>query len=209
MFMPIFTCVQTLWTLSYLSRPCGHPVYMCVCVWVDAQDLRRKAARLISAKTALAARVDSFHESLDGKVGDDLRLEMEGKFDKWQEPPPVKLVKPLPAPIDQAHKRRGGRRSAVGVMVTSHCFNFPCIPVVCRMLNIFGWFQHDRWMCDICHVWFLYFDATVDHCCHAHHLHCHIVTTDYPLCHVLCFSVVATCFIRLPPPLVVVTREYL
>lgn len=74
-------------------------------------DLRRKAARQVSAKCALAARVDSFHESIDGKVGIDLRAEVEGKFDKWQEPPPVKTVKPLPAPIDQARKKRGGRRA--------------------------------------------------------------------------------------------------
>lgn len=33
------------------------------------QDLRRKAARLVAAKCTLAARVDSFHESHDGKVG--------------------------------------------------------------------------------------------------------------------------------------------
>lgn len=32
------------------------------------QDLRRKAARLVAAKCTLASRVDSFHESSDGKV---------------------------------------------------------------------------------------------------------------------------------------------
>lgn len=32
------------------------------------QDLRRKAARLVAAKCTLAARVDSFHESSEGKV---------------------------------------------------------------------------------------------------------------------------------------------
>ncbi|KAG8140503.1 putative U4-U6 small nuclear ribonucleoprotein [Naja naja] len=32
------------------------------------------------------------------------------KFDKWQEPPPVKQVKPLPAPLDGQRKKRGGRR---------------------------------------------------------------------------------------------------
>lgn len=74
-------------------------------------DLRRKASRQVAAKTALAARVDSFHESVAGKVGEDLRSEIEGKFDKWQEPPPVKMVKPLPAPIDQPRKKRGGRRA--------------------------------------------------------------------------------------------------
>lgn len=74
------------------------------------KDLRRKAARLVAAKCALAARVDSFHENLTGKAGMDLRAEVESKFDKWQEPPPVKTVKPLPAPIDQPRKKRGGRR---------------------------------------------------------------------------------------------------
>lgn len=74
-------------------------------------DLRRKAARLVAAKCALAARVDSFHENLTGKAGMDLRAEVESKFDKWQEPPPVKTVKPLPAPIDQPRKKRGGRRA--------------------------------------------------------------------------------------------------
>ncbi|MGH0173939.1 UNVERIFIED_CONTAM: hypothetical protein FKN15_066466 [Acipenser sinensis] len=76
----------------------------------DGKDLRRKAARLVSAKCTLAARVDSFHESTDGKVGYDLKEEIERKFDKWQEPPPVKQVKPLPAPLDGQRKKRGGRR---------------------------------------------------------------------------------------------------
>ncbi|CAL1294852.1 unnamed protein product [Larinioides sclopetarius] len=73
-------------------------------------DLRRKAARLVAAKCALAARVDGFHESPDGQVGHSLREDIERKLDKLQEPPPVKQVKPLPAPIDQPHKKRGGRR---------------------------------------------------------------------------------------------------
>uniref|UniRef100_G1R345 U4/U6 small nuclear ribonucleoprotein Prp31 n=1 Tax=Nomascus leucogenys TaxID=61853 RepID=G1R345_NOMLE len=73
-------------------------------------DLRRKAARLVAAKCTLAARVDSFHESTEGKVGYELKDEIERKFDKWQEPPPVKQVKPLPAPLDGQRKKRGGRR---------------------------------------------------------------------------------------------------
>uniref|UniRef100_V9KSA3 U4/U6 small nuclear ribonucleoprotein Prp31 n=1 Tax=Callorhinchus milii TaxID=7868 RepID=V9KSA3_CALMI len=73
-------------------------------------DLRKKAARLVAAKCTLAARVDSFHESSVGKVGYELKEEIERKFDKWQEPPPVKQVKPLPAPLDGQRKKRGGRR---------------------------------------------------------------------------------------------------
>uniref|UniRef100_A0A2R5LN05 U4/U6 small nuclear ribonucleoprotein Prp31 n=1 Tax=Ornithodoros turicata TaxID=34597 RepID=A0A2R5LN05_9ACAR len=74
------------------------------------QDLRRKAARLLAGKCVLAARVDSFHESADGTVGRSLKEEVERKLDKLQEPPPVKQVKPLPPPIDQSRKKRGGRR---------------------------------------------------------------------------------------------------
>ncbi|KAG8195221.1 hypothetical protein JTE90_027962 [Oedothorax gibbosus] len=70
-------------------------------------DLKRKAARLVAAKCAIAARVDGFHECADGSVGESMREDIERKLDKLQEPPPVK---PLPAPIDQAHKKRGGRR---------------------------------------------------------------------------------------------------
>ncbi|NXN97674.1 PRP31 protein, partial [Rhinopomastus cyanomelas] len=73
-------------------------------------DLRRKAARLVAAKVTLAARVDSFHESPDGKVGFDLKEQLERRFDRWQEPPPGKTVKPLPAPLDGQRKKRGGRR---------------------------------------------------------------------------------------------------
>uniref|UniRef100_A0A7N8WZ50 U4/U6 small nuclear ribonucleoprotein Prp31 n=1 Tax=Mastacembelus armatus TaxID=205130 RepID=A0A7N8WZ50_9TELE len=85
-------------------------IYHCDVVQSLPPDLRRKAARLVAAKCTLAARVDSFHESSDGKVGYDLKEEIERKFDKWQEPPPVKQVKPLPAPLDGQRKKRGGRR---------------------------------------------------------------------------------------------------
>uniref|UniRef100_I3JHF2 U4/U6 small nuclear ribonucleoprotein Prp31 n=2 Tax=Oreochromis TaxID=8139 RepID=I3JHF2_ORENI len=85
-------------------------IYHCDVVQSLPPDLRRKAARLVASKCTLAARVDSFHESPDGKVGYDLKEEIERKFDKWQEPPPVKQVKPLPAPLDGQRKKRGGRR---------------------------------------------------------------------------------------------------
>uniref|UniRef100_A0A671K9U5 U4/U6 small nuclear ribonucleoprotein Prp31 n=1 Tax=Sinocyclocheilus anshuiensis TaxID=1608454 RepID=A0A671K9U5_9TELE len=67
-------------------------IYHCDVVQSLPPDLRRKAARLVAAKCTLAARVDSFHESADGKVGYDLKEEIERKFDKWQEPPPVKQI---------------------------------------------------------------------------------------------------------------------
>jgi hypothetical protein len=35
---------------------------------------------------------------------------MATKIEKWQEPPPAKTSKPLPAPDAEIKKRRGGRR---------------------------------------------------------------------------------------------------
>ena len=56
-------------------------------------EFRRKAAKLVAAKLTLAARVDCFHESDDGTVGKDLLDKIYEKYDKWQEPPPVKATK--------------------------------------------------------------------------------------------------------------------
>nr|CAH7733435.1 unnamed protein product [Callosobruchus chinensis] len=74
------------------------------------QDLKRKATRLVATKSTLAARVDACHEAPDGSIGRRFRDEIERKLDKLQEPPPVKFVKPLPKPIDQPKKKRGGKR---------------------------------------------------------------------------------------------------
>lgn len=85
-------------------------VYYSEIVQNTPPDLRRKAARLVSTKSTLAARVDACHESSDGHIGRQLRDEIERKLDKLQEPPPVKFIKPLPKPIDQSKKKRGGKR---------------------------------------------------------------------------------------------------
>ncbi|KAI8435210.1 hypothetical protein MSG28_003567, partial [Choristoneura fumiferana] len=68
------------------------------------------AAKLVSTKLILAARVDACHESTDGHIGRQLREGIEKKLDKLQEPAPVKFVKPLPKPIEQSRKKRGGKR---------------------------------------------------------------------------------------------------
>eukprot|EP00047_Mylnosiga_fluctuans_P005205 m.239043 g.239043 ORF g.239043 m.239043 type:complete len:504 (+) comp13410_c0_seq1:13-1524(+) len=75
-------------------------------------DIRRKAARLVAAKLALAARVDATSTGVDRKatVGIDLREELERKIEKALEPPPAKAEKALPAPDDAPRKKRGGRR---------------------------------------------------------------------------------------------------
>ena len=74
-------------------------------------DLRRKVSRFAASKLTLAARIDSFHQSRDGEQGNKLRAEVEHRIEKLQEPPPVKQIKPLIPPIEQAQKKRGGRRA--------------------------------------------------------------------------------------------------
>ncbi|XP_078352384.1 U4/U6 small nuclear ribonucleoprotein Prp31-like, partial [Oculina patagonica] len=87
----------------------GH-IYFSEFIQDMPADLRKKAARVVASKCSLAARVDSFHENSDGSVGQQLRENIEGKFDKWMEPPPFKEAKALPRPDDAPRKKRGGRR---------------------------------------------------------------------------------------------------
>lgn len=74
-------------------------------------ELRIQAMRIVSAKIALAARVDLSRESPDGATGEQLREQCEVRLNKLIEPPPNKGHKPLPAPDDKPSKKRGGRRA--------------------------------------------------------------------------------------------------
>ena len=73
-------------------------------------ELRRKAARMVAYKCAIVSRIDASHAAPDGSAGSSFRDKIEKSLDKLQEPPPVKQVKALPAPIDQPGKKRGGKR---------------------------------------------------------------------------------------------------
>jgi len=101
-------------TLSGFSQTSTLPhtgiVYYCELVQALPPDLHRKVARVVSNKCALAARVDSCHESPDGRLGESFRDEIVKKMEKFQEPPPVKKTKALPTPLEAPRKRRGGRR---------------------------------------------------------------------------------------------------
>ncbi|KAF9275059.1 U4/U6 small nuclear ribonucleoprotein Prp31 [Linnemannia elongata] len=74
-------------------------------------DIRKKAQKMIAAKIALAARIDRVHSYPDGSWGRKIREEIEKKVEKFLEPPPQKNIKALPAPLEAAKKRRGGRRA--------------------------------------------------------------------------------------------------
>ncbi|KAL5215885.1 hypothetical protein ABZP36_007286 [Zizania latifolia] len=72
--------------------------------------LRTLACRLIAAKSTLAARIDSIRGDPTGKAGRSLLEEIRKKIEKWKEPPPAKLPKPLPVPDFEPKKKRGGCR---------------------------------------------------------------------------------------------------
>lgn len=109
----LFVLGQKKLTGGFSQRTTNQPhvgfVYQCELVQDAPPDLRRRAARLVAAKCILAARVDACHEP-GPHVGLRFREDIVKKLDKLQEPPPVKLVRPLPKPVEQARKKRGGRR---------------------------------------------------------------------------------------------------
>ncbi|RYY32614.1 hypothetical protein EON62_05140, partial [archaeon] len=82
----------------------------CALVQAAPPELRRKAARVLSPKVVLAARVDCHRANNSGAVGAQYFEAVKAKIAKWQEPPPGKTKKPLPIPDERPTKRRGGRR---------------------------------------------------------------------------------------------------
>ncbi|KAF7556607.1 hypothetical protein G7046_g6263 [Stylonectria norvegica] len=74
-------------------------------------DLKKQAMRIVSAKLALAARVDRIHSSADGSTGEDLKSACLERLEKLTEPPPNKGGRALPVPDDKPARKRGGRRA--------------------------------------------------------------------------------------------------
>eukprot|EP01104_Vermistella_antarctica_P008616 TRINITY_DN2166_c0_g2_i1.p1 TRINITY_DN2166_c0_g2~~TRINITY_DN2166_c0_g2_i1.p1 ORF type:complete len:441 (+),score=117.54 TRINITY_DN2166_c0_g2_i1:301-1623(+) len=103
---------QNLSGFSVLNDATRHVgvIYDCDVVMNTPQSLRDRASRLVAGKCTLAARVDATTEGKDDAYGEGLRADILKKIEKWQEPPPAKLIKPLPAPDMVKKKRRGGRR---------------------------------------------------------------------------------------------------
>ena len=89
-----------------------HAGFLSACALVQGTPpaLRQRATRLVAGKAALLARVDAYGEDPSGSVGTTMREEMVKKIDKWQEPPPAKIARPLPVPDMEPKKRRGGKR---------------------------------------------------------------------------------------------------
>mmetsp|Transcript_26655 Transcript_26655/g.37522 ORF Transcript_26655/g.37522 Transcript_26655/m.37522 type:complete len:478 (+) Transcript_26655:25-1458(+) len=85
-------------------------LYECDIIKKTPSMWKVKAVRVLAGRFVLAARVDAFHQDPSGVTGSRFREEVEKKIEKWEEAPPMKLPKPLPAPDDRPKKRRGGKR---------------------------------------------------------------------------------------------------
>ncbi|ORY22575.1 hypothetical protein BCR39DRAFT_551324 [Naematelia encephala] len=72
---------------------------------------RRRAQRAVSAKVALAARIDASKGSRDGSYGRKVLGELQKRIEKMAEPPPNKITKALPIPQETNRKKRGGKRA--------------------------------------------------------------------------------------------------
>lgn len=101
-------------TLAGFSTASVQPhqgfIFACEIMKNTPPGLRGKCARMVGAKCTLMARVDAYGQDATGTTGREFKEEMLKKVEKWQEPPPAKTIKPLPAPDAEPRKRRGGRR---------------------------------------------------------------------------------------------------
>ncbi|CAO3653441.1 unnamed protein product [Mucor fragilis] len=100
---------NTGFSTAHMDRHIGYIGYA-EPVLAAPQDLKRKLIKIVSAKAALAARIDASHQSPGGEAGQKMRDEVDAKIDKLQEAPSLKVVKALPIPDEGPKKRRGGKR---------------------------------------------------------------------------------------------------
>ncbi|GME67222.1 unnamed protein product [[Candida] boidinii] len=100
---------------KYRVRNQGY-LYNCDLVQNTPEDYRVQAMRMISAKIALAARIDygnlrkNASQTPSVELGLKWRQEIISKLEKLQVAPDSRDSKPLPIPIVKPSKKRGGRR---------------------------------------------------------------------------------------------------
>ncbi|PWN92876.1 Nop domain-containing protein [Acaromyces ingoldii] len=102
----------TGFSTAHGGKPQGF-IIQCPLIQNTPEEYHRQAARIVSAKAVLAARVDAGHSDRLGTYGARLAQELTQKLEKLQEPPPSKMTKALPVPQEGSgnKKRRGGRRA--------------------------------------------------------------------------------------------------
>ncbi len=82
----------------------------CELVRVAPEPLQINVIRMLSTKSALAARADLCGTAAQGQIGQKLRTEIMERFKKLQAPKAPKIKKPLPKPEDKPRRKRAGKR---------------------------------------------------------------------------------------------------
>lgn len=100
---------NTGFSTAHMDRHSGF-IALAEPVLAAPSDLRKKMIKIVSAKAALAARIDASQHSPRGEEGQKMRDEIDAKIEKLQEAPSLKVVKALPVPDEGPKKRRGGKR---------------------------------------------------------------------------------------------------
>ena len=86
-------------------------IHGCPLVQECLPEHRVKAMRTVAGRVALASRVDLTRSDAAGNQGRAWAEEIRGKLEQWHAPPPGKTVKPLPLPVTDAKKKRGGKNA--------------------------------------------------------------------------------------------------
>eukprot|EP01064_Diplonema_japonicum_P004615 TRINITY_DN13030_c0_g1_i1.p1 TRINITY_DN13030_c0_g1~~TRINITY_DN13030_c0_g1_i1.p1 ORF type:complete len:490 (+),score=121.54 TRINITY_DN13030_c0_g1_i1:45-1514(+) len=89
-----------------------HAGYLLNTDIVSAQthEYKRKAVGLVANKATLSIRADADRSISDGSYGKQLREQVFETIKKWKERPPAKIDKALPAPRDNAKRKRAGAK---------------------------------------------------------------------------------------------------
>jgi U4/U6 small nuclear ribonucleoprotein PRP31 len=81
----------------------------CEFVHVAPEPLQKNVIRMLSTKTALAARADMNGTATKGEIGQDLKVQIIERFKKIQAPKLPRMKRPLPKPDDKPRRKRAGK----------------------------------------------------------------------------------------------------
>lgn len=85
-------------------------LFHCDLIQSCPHDLKKKVLKILSAKVALVARIDSYNNHPNGSEGKSFRHDLELKIQQLQEPDLARIKKALPIPLEKKKSKRGGKR---------------------------------------------------------------------------------------------------
>merc|ERR1712113_262177 len=95
---------------NFSTLPYQNFILCCEIIQQIPSAWKKKAFKLIAAKSSLLSKIDAYGQDSKGNIGRTYRNKIILKIEKWQEKTPYKSIKPLPVPDGDQKKRRAGRR---------------------------------------------------------------------------------------------------